>query len=232
LDIKRSKLDVKIIMRASAQYAKYELFQRLNSYGSQLTPQELRSCLIVSVDPSALEWLEGLSRHEGFQVSVSLPDRLVDEQYDFELVLRFLTLHNLHNVSQRELRSLHQYLDEGAVRIAEETSSEERQALASVFRRTFDVIAEHGGENVFRRWNADRGNFQGAFLNTSFEVIAMGVGYCIANGLPYRTDLEDAARELWTEHEYSARQSSGKSAERRIAENLPMGRSLIGELRK
>ena len=60
LDIKRSKLDVKIIKRDSAVYAKYELFQRLNSYGSQLTPQELRSCLIVSIDASALDWLEEL----------------------------------------------------------------------------------------------------------------------------------------------------------------------------
>jgi hypothetical protein len=227
LDIKRAKIDVKIIKRNSAEYAKYELFQRLNSYGSQLTPQELRSCLIVSIDPSALDWLESLTELPSFKAAIGLPERLIEEQYDLELALRFLALHALEDVNQRELRSLHQYLDDAAVNFASETSEDDRKTLTEVFTTTFDSIAAAGGETVFRRWNPDRGAFMGAFLTTSFEVIGMGVGYHVANGTSFRTDLDAVAKELWTEHGYEARQSSGKSAERRITENLPLGREIV-----
>ena len=54
LDIKRSKLDVKIIKRESSPAAKYDLFQRLNSYGMSFTAQEMRSALLLSVSPDFL----------------------------------------------------------------------------------------------------------------------------------------------------------------------------------
>jgi hypothetical protein len=226
LDIKRAKIDVKIIKRASADYAKYELFQRLNSYGSQLTPQELRSCLIVSINPEVLDWVERLSTSDDFEATISLPERLVDEQYHLELVLRFLVLHNLASVNQQEFRSIHQYLDDAAIRLASDTSEAERAALTDVFDGTFQILAASGGDELLRRWNPTKGQFQGSFLSTSFEVIAMGVGYCVANGIEVRPDLREAAQELWVEH-FATGQSSGKSAERRIAENLPLGRELV-----
>ena len=43
LIIRRSKIDVKIILRESSESSKYELFQRLNTGGSQLSDQELRN---------------------------------------------------------------------------------------------------------------------------------------------------------------------------------------------
>jgi uncharacterized protein with ParB-like and HNH nuclease domain len=44
LIIKRSKLDIKIVLRESDESSKYELFQRLNTGGSSLSDQELRNC--------------------------------------------------------------------------------------------------------------------------------------------------------------------------------------------
>ncbi|WP_279500473.1 DUF262 domain-containing protein [Aeromonas veronii] len=51
LDVKRSKIDVKIIKRESTSRTKFDLFQRLNSYGSTLTAQEIRSAMLVAVSP-------------------------------------------------------------------------------------------------------------------------------------------------------------------------------------
>ena len=88
LDIRRSKMDLKIIKRESSEAAKYDLFQRLNSYGSTLTPQELRSCLIISSNRRFYYWLDALRKHQRFIDTVALADRLISEQYDLELVLR------------------------------------------------------------------------------------------------------------------------------------------------
>ena len=49
LIIRRSKIDVKIILRESSESSKYELFQRLNTGGSQLSDQEVRNAILIMV---------------------------------------------------------------------------------------------------------------------------------------------------------------------------------------
>ena len=43
---KREKIDLKIIKKESDEHTKYELFQRLNTFGSSLSDQEVRNYLI------------------------------------------------------------------------------------------------------------------------------------------------------------------------------------------
>ena len=58
LIIKRSKIDIKIVLRESDEGSKYELFQRLNSGGSSLTDQELRNCLVIMLTGGSMPgWL-------------------------------------------------------------------------------------------------------------------------------------------------------------------------------
>ena len=61
LIIKRSKIDVKIILRESSEASKYELFQRLNTGGSQLSDQEMRNVIVITVSQQFYEWLAGAS---------------------------------------------------------------------------------------------------------------------------------------------------------------------------
>jgi uncharacterized protein with ParB-like and HNH nuclease domain len=58
LDFKRSKIGVSIILKDSAENGKFELFQRLNAGGTPLTPQEVRSCLLVMTNPAMFDWLK------------------------------------------------------------------------------------------------------------------------------------------------------------------------------
>ncbi len=85
--IKRAKIDVSIILAESAATAKYELFQRLNTGGSQLADQEVRNSIIVMLNKDYYRWLKGLADSNDFQECVALSDRSVDEQYDMVLVL-------------------------------------------------------------------------------------------------------------------------------------------------
>jgi hypothetical protein len=73
--IKRAKLDLKIILRESAESAKYELFQRLNTGGSMLSEQEVRSCILISVNRDYYQWLNGLSKIPSFQACLPLTER-------------------------------------------------------------------------------------------------------------------------------------------------------------
>lgn len=226
LDVKRAKIDIKIIKRSSSDATKFDLFQRLNSYGSPLTPQEMRGALLVSVNQNFYEWLVQLTSHASFVESLALSDRLLQEQYDHELALRFLILHARQDVGARGLRSFTQLVDDESQRLAAEHPSS-AQRLERNFKRTFDVINDTAGADAFRRWDVQRGAFVGGFLNTAYEVIAMGLGYHVATNSPHRRDVAAAARQLWERPDMTARFATGLPTETRLARMLPIGRELM-----
>jgi hypothetical protein len=231
LDIKRSKIDIKIIKRESSPETKFDLFQRLNSYGSSLNTQEMRSALLVATSPEFFSWLEGLASYPKFVECTLLSDRLIEERFDLELVTRFLILHNrpADKLTLTALRDLPQVLDDESVALA--TSYPIGTAnLETVFKTTFDVIAANGGERVFRRWDSARREFKGSFLNTAFEVFGLGLGYHIATGTPYQTDLLNVVRDFWSRPNMQRGYATGRSTEARLVEFLPAGRQLTEAL--
>lgn len=228
LDIKRSKIDIKIIKRGSSPETKFDLFQRLNSYGSTLTSQETRSALLVAVSPDFLTWLEALAQHPSFVATTSLNERLLEERFDLELVTRFLVLHARPDdkLTLSALRDFSQVLDDEAVALAS-ANPQGSDVLRATFIQTFDFIAEHGGEQVFRRWDEQRTEFKGSFLGTSFEVFALGLGYHVASNTPHKTELIDVVKEFWRRPEMQGGFATGRSTERRLVQFVPIGRTLL-----
>lgn len=230
LDVKRSKIDIKIIKRESSPQAKYDLFHRLNSYGSPLTPQELRSSLVVAVSPEFFAKLEELASYGSFVECVSLSERLIDERFDLELVSRFLVLHKWPNskVTLTALRDLPQVLDENIITIAG-SDKKARASIELVFKTTFDTIANFGGEQVFRRWDDKKQEFTGSFLLSAFEIFALGIGYHIATKTGYRTDLLNLAKKLWRLPDMQKGFATGRSTEARLVDFIPLGRDITGK---
>jgi len=228
LDVKRSKIDIKIIKRESSTQTKFDLFQRLNSYGTQLNAQEMRSALLVAASPEFFSRLERLASLETFRTSVSLSEKQIEERYDLELVTRFIVLHNWSQdrMTATALRDLSQILDDASVTLATQYP-EGFKELESVFETTFEIIAKNGDEDVLRRWDPARKEVRGPFLTSAFEIIALGLAYNISKKIPYRSDLLQVGRELWSEPKMQSGYSTGRSTESRLAEFLPMGRDLL-----
>lgn len=228
LDVKRTKIDIKIIKRESSSQAKYDLFQRLNSFGSSLTAQEMRSALLVAVSPDFLAWLESLASYPSFVNTTMLSDRLIDERYDLELVLRFLVLHNRPSsmLTQSALSDFPQILDEESVMLAL-TYPKGDVTLCDIFKRTFDTVARSAGEKLFRRWDVAKQEFAGSFLNTAFEVFALGIGYHVAHGTSVHSDLIEVAKRFWERPEMESGFATGKATQTRLARFVPLGRELV-----
>jgi len=70
-DVKRAKLEFRIIRKESDPNAKYDMFQRLNS-GTHLSPQEARNCLLVMLNPPMFELISNLAANEDFKTVVPL----------------------------------------------------------------------------------------------------------------------------------------------------------------
>lgn len=227
LDIRLARLDLKVIKRSSDPKAKFDLFQRLNSFGSTLMAQEIRSAMIAGTNSDALSWLTSLAKHQSFTTCIALSERLVEEQYDLELVLRFLMLHDRPMTSRAGLADFPARLNDWSVELADQP---DRWAqLEKTFTTTFSSLANHGGENVLRKWDQNRSEFRGSFLNTSFEVIALGIGYHVASGTPYRSDYLNAARHLWEIPDFGKRYATGLATADRFLKTIPLGRRLMAD---
>ena len=227
LDVKRSKIDIKIIKRESSPQTKFDLFQRLNSYGSQLNSQEMRSALLVAISPEFFVGLERLASYAPFRACVQLSDKQIEERFDVELVTRFVVLHNweTYKLTQSNLRDLPQVLDDASVELATAFPLGFSEIEHS-FKTTFDTISANGEEDVFRRFDSARGEYRGPFLTSAFEIFALGIGYHIANQQPYRTDLIALSKWLWSTAAMQSGYSTGRSTESRLAEFIPQGRRI------
>lgn len=221
--IKRAKIDVSIVLRESDDIAKYELFQRLNTGGSHLTPQEVRNCIMVMENPDFHEHLWKLSNHPSFQESVSLSQNNLDEQYDVELALRFLVFSAVDTETYDRSADVGAYLTDSMVVMARDRDFD-WTAAESRFRDTFDHIAESLGDDAFRRYTG--GRFKGGFLLSPFEVIAYGLGY---NHPDFPSPKETAKRSklLYTNKLYKQWSGSGVRANSRLPHLLPLGREMF-----
>ncbi len=223
--IKRTKINVNILQKESDPSAKYELFQRLNTGGSVANAQEIRSCIIVSINPHFYRWMKDLSNNEDFQSCIALNEKSIEEQYDLEILSRFLVLRTIALKEIRGLGDVESFFTDNMIKIAEDKSYDlEEESLA--FKNTFKILnSEMSGES-FRKYDIAKNKFSGGFLLAPFEAIALGIGYnhVIAD---QSIDLRKKIISLWSNSEYLASFGRGKDASTRLPKLIPLGRKLF-----
>ena len=226
LIIKRSKIDASIILRESDEKAKYELFQRLNTGGSPLSDQEVRNSILVMLNREMYQWMHNLSLKDAFQECIALSDRAIDEQYDMELVLRFIVLRTMTNEKLHTIGDMGEFLTDRAIELAEQKNLDfAREEKA--FEKTFDLLKEQLGSNAFRRFDPQKEKFVGGFSVSAFEAIALGVGYNIESGKTDPTQLVTKAKAIWQEDNFVENSGSGVRASSRVPKILPYARQLF-----
>ena len=232
LIIRRSKIDVKIILRESSETTKYELFQRLNTDGSRLSDQEIRNAILIMVNPESYRWIAALARDENFQTCTPITDRAKSEQFDLELVTRFLVFRRLDDTKLRSIGDLGEFLTDSITELAQsKTFSEWKDIEGEAFRFTFAQLAKSLAENVFRKYDFQKEAYTGPFSISVFEPIAMGFGYnyeAFSQNVDMEVpNIERIARDLWNNSDFISNSGSGVSASTRIRSNIPLGRSLF-----
>jgi hypothetical protein len=223
--VKRSKISASIILRESDETAKYDLFQRLNTGGSQLSPQEVRNCILVMLNRDFYAWLRELADYEPFKTCVSLSERPIEEAYDIELVLRFVVFYRIPLDDLREVGDVGVFLTERMRQVATDQSFR-KIVIDKAFRRTFDTLLRTVGDDAFRRFDRYKGRHEGGFLLSQYEVVALGLGYNIKSPVP-DGDIQDKIRSIWSNNQYTEWTGSGMTATRRLPRVIPLGRGLF-----
>ncbi|WP_205703098.1 DUF262 domain-containing protein [Janibacter indicus] len=225
-DIKRAKIDLKIVQRESDPKTKFDLFQRLNSFGSKLSNQEIRNAQLVGVNSDFVAWVSSLAEQESFSALIKLPENELKRKYDEELVLRFLYLHTKDDAEIASIKNFQDGLEEFAINLAlkfDRTFADEAEAT---FRETFNLLLA-ADEKIFGRWDPLKENFKGGFLNSSFEALAISLGYLLRNNIAVKQDLRQCAIDFWSLPQMTERFATGKSTEARLNLMVPEGRKIL-----
>jgi Protein of unknown function DUF262 len=82
LPIRRSRISVEILKRPSDAHTKYDLFQRLNGWGSAANAQELRNCIVVMVNGQFFNKLRELTNSTIFKAVIRVSEEQKEIQRD------------------------------------------------------------------------------------------------------------------------------------------------------
>jgi len=229
--IKRAKIDVKIVKKESEPTTKYELFQRLNTLGSTLSAQEVRNCVLIMFDKKYFDWIRKLASTRHFKTCIDISERKREEQYDLELVVRFLVLRGYDTSklkSETDMPSL--FTDKILERISSPTFDMNREERA--FRFVFKVLEEQLGKNSFKPYNEEKGEFEGSFSPTLFEILAVGIGanyHALFRNPehPKLIDLESTAKVIRNKRGFKSVRKPGTRSPSRLKKTVKIGRDLF-----
>lgn len=223
--IKRSKILIIIIDKSSDSFAQYEMFQRLNTGGSHLSPQEIRNCLLVVKNEDVYRWFKTLSENEDFRNAVPISEKDADEQGYIELVVKYFVLRysefeasdseNYNNFITDEILSL---IDDKKI---------EREKDEDIFKRTFKLIFDTMGENAFKRYNPEKGTHYGPVLVGAYEAIVPGVSENIEYYEKNHEILKKCIDDIYTSKEYNDATKRGVRPVARIKKLAIASRKLL-----
>jgi hypothetical protein len=225
---KREKIDLKIIKKESDEHTKYELFQRLNTFGSSLSDQEVRNCLLIMINKPMYDWLNALAEDENFSNVFPLTNKQKDEQYHTELVLRFLSLKDVSIERVRGGIDIGEFITKRMREIAAD-SNFDMVTEGEKLRKTFKILNTALGENAFKKYQ--NGRYLGAFSLSIFEVIGLGLGFNIdfysETNPSHLVKIREVSEGLLGNPEFARNSGSGARASSRLPHILPMGREIL-----
>jgi hypothetical protein len=226
IELKRARIRVEILKSSSDKSAKFELFQRLNTGGVELTAQEVRNSIAISLNKEFHDWMEDCSKLPSFVRTTNITDRASNSQLRMELVLRFFSF------TSRKYKSgldVHEYLDESLFELATDKSFN-KASSRDVFEKTFTFLDHSLGKDAFRKYG--NGKFSGMFLMSAFEVIATGIAQNIA-AFDALTEKKRAdailrvVRALWDDDHFKKNSGAGVRGTTRLANLLPVAKQLM-----
>lgn len=169
LTFKREKMDIKIIKKESESDTKLELFQRLNSNGSNLSDQEIRNVILLMENAKAQHWIEELAQYSSFKETTPISEKQESEAFNLELLIRYFSLRNLekHKTILEKNRDIDPYLDEMASNMFSGFNFTDEEDL---FKKVFLIFDNVFGSNAFKKFNREKNRYTGAISLPIYEL--------------------------------------------------------------
>ena len=201
---KREKLNFTIIKETvENDISKYEMFQRLNTGGTHLSPQEIRNCLMIMINKQLYEQMNALNNDKNFIACIPVTDMQHDERYDLELIVRYLLYVSFNNEYLRDVdksRSMDVFLTEELEKYAQNIDAELFDESVEKFSRIFDLLNKNFGENSFKKFQVD--NFKGAVMISAYEAIIPGLYLYLDYWEKNQEELVEHVKKIYSQEEF------------------------------
>jgi hypothetical protein len=177
--LKRAFVSLQVIRKESLPDLKYHMFKRLNSGGSEISPQQIRNAYVrmLANGDRIMDFAHELAQIEAFKATCSavLTDEQGDRQADEGFVLRFVALRNdlpnyVHDVDP--------FIDsfvESVARGPEHKGGRkfDFEKEKEIFTKTFQLLAASTKDLSFTYPN--RGKLTAGFSSNHFEGVTLGL---------------------------------------------------------
>jgi len=155
-----------IILRQSDEDVKFEVFQRLNTGGVRLNPQEIRNSAYPGpLNDLILELSENKQFHRLLGVKNKHRSTIYQEMRDAEFVLRYFTFRDTWRDFKGSMKRLmDRYMSENQY-----MSKNQIDELKRDFLNTVQVVERGFGEFAFRRYLPDKLQWRGQVLASLYD---------------------------------------------------------------
>jgi hypothetical protein len=220
---------------------KYDIFNRVNTGGSPLEPQEIRHCMSKN---RSREFLTNLVQSPSFDQAMGKffwlkesPGTWVrsnQRMTDREVALRFCAFYTIPVDEYARTTSLDAFLLQFTRMI--ESQSElaspniDLENMAAAFERAMKNCHAILGTGAFRRWLPDASR-RGPFNRAIFESQAIALAnYALRDLLPHRDEIQSAFRELFLNPEYDNAVRFGTGSYLKVERRLAMPRQALAKI--
>jgi hypothetical protein len=185
----------------------------------------MRNAILIMVNPDLYQWIDKLASNSDFSACIGLSDNKLEQQYNLELIVRFLVLRQIDESRLKNIPDLGEFLTDGIVELAQDPSFD-REAAEAAFKFTFSQLASELGDDSFRRYDPNKGRFVGQFLVSGFEAIALGLSHNYQDwkAADKSRPIKELVQELWSNQRFLDGIGSGVSASRRLPVTIMVGR--------
>jgi uncharacterized protein with ParB-like and HNH nuclease domain len=220
LNIKRSVCRVEILRGGSIPNMKYELFKRLNSSGSKLTPQEMRNAIYRGINPQLNLLLAKLSLNPDFRRLTNLSLQKRKELYGQELILKFFAFYNndIEQINDNTANFLDHFMETTVA-----NSDFQYEHNENLFLKTLRLVVDLKDDTIFKT----KGNF---FIPAEFEGIMVGVAKNISI---YENNLEllrTKINQLKGDNEFKRLSGTASNSKSRAKNRLKRANEIFGKI--
>lgn len=177
----------------------------------------------MMIDRDFFEQVKEMSEFPAFKKTLSLTKNAIEKQGYLDLAVRYFVF---RNVEYDQKSDVNEFLDDGIIELAEDGPLQGEEI--EIFKDTFQLLADTFEGRAFKKWQKD--DYKGKFLQSHFEVIAIGVAAnitqikCLDSPQDF---LKKKTRRLIDEPVFKKNSGAGVRGTTRIQKLLPFGKKFF-----